>query len=70
MQENTVCNADPAAQMNQMLDEVLKALAAAVAGDLPTRGPRGGKLWVPRYFVRRVAWHVLDYAWEIKDRLV
>ena len=28
----------------------------------------GGKRWVPRYFVRRVAWHVLDHAWEIEDR--
>ncbi len=22
----------------------------------------------PRYFVRRVSWHVLDHAWEIEDR--
>jgi hypothetical protein len=32
------------------------------------RGPRGGTLWPPRYFVRRVAWHALDHAWEIEDR--
>jgi hypothetical protein len=31
-------------------------------------GPRGGKRWLPRYFVRRSAWHVLDHAWEIEDR--
>ena len=66
----TDLEANPAAQMTQMLDDILKAVAAAVAGDLPTRGPRGGKLWVPRYFVRRIAWHVLDHAWEIEDRLV
>ena len=31
-------------------------------------GPRGGKRWSARYFVRRAAWHVLDHAWEIEDR--
>jgi len=31
------------------------------------RGPRGGVIWAPRYFDRRVAWHVLDHAWEIED---
>jgi hypothetical protein len=24
--------------------------------------------WPPRYAARRVAWHVLDHAWEIEDR--
>ena len=24
--------------------------------------------WPPRYVVRRMAWHVLDHAWEIEDR--
>jgi hypothetical protein len=60
----------PAAQMDRMLDEVLNALAAAAAGELPSKGPRGGKLWPPRYFARRAAWHVLDHAWEIEDRAV
>jgi hypothetical protein len=49
---------------------ILDALEAAVRGDLPERGPRGGVLWPARYFVRRVAWHVLDHAWEIEDRIV
>jgi hypothetical protein len=35
----------------------------------PERVPRSGKLWTPRYFVRRTAWHALDHAWEIEDRL-
>ena len=35
---------------------------------LPEKGPRGGTIWLPRYFVRRAAWHVLDHAWEIEDR--
>jgi hypothetical protein len=49
--------------------EILDALAAAVEGRLPVAGPRGGKLWTPRFFVRRVAWHLLDHAWEIEDRI-
>jgi hypothetical protein len=24
--------------------------------------------WLPRYAARRIAWHVLDHAWEIEDR--
>lgn len=47
---------------------VLEALARAVSDGLPESGPRGGKLWTPRFFVRRAAWHVLDHAWEIEDR--
>lgn len=44
------------------------ALRLALAKELPTTGPRGGKRWMPRYFVRRAAWHILDHAWEIEDR--
>ena len=46
------------------------ALAAAARGEIPEHGPRGGKIWLPRYYVRRVAWHTLDHAWEIEDRIV
>lgn len=52
----------------QVREVVLVALARAVTDGLPAAGPRGGKLWTPRYFVRRAAWHVLDHAWEIEDR--
>jgi hypothetical protein len=48
---------------------ILKALPAAARGEFPARGPRGGLRWSPRYFVRRAAWHVLDHAWELEDRL-
>jgi hypothetical protein len=51
-------------------EESLQALAAAAQGELPTKGPRGGKIWLPRYFVRRAAWHVLDHVWELEDRIV
>jgi hypothetical protein len=45
------------------------ALVAGAHGEIPAHGPRGGKIWTPRYFVRRVAWHTLDHAWEIEDRI-
>jgi hypothetical protein len=27
-----------------------------------------GKGWPPRYAAARIAWHVLDHAWEVEDR--
>jgi hypothetical protein len=24
--------------------------------------------WLPRYAVRRIAWHILDHAWELEDK--
>lgn len=54
----------------QVREAALLALAAAAAGELPTRGPRGGAIWTPRYFVRRAAWHLLDHVWEIEDRVM
>jgi hypothetical protein len=48
---------------------ILDGLAGSVRDGVPPPGPRGGKRWLPRYFVRRVAWHVLDHAWEIEDRI-
>lgn len=27
------------------------------------------KGWQPRFAARRIAWHVLDHAWEIEDRI-
>ena len=47
---------------------VIEAVRRGVTEGLPDAGPRGGKIWAPRYFVRRDAWHVLDHAWEIEDR--
>jgi len=48
---------------------IIKALESAAHGEISPTGPRGGTRWPARYFVRRVAWHVLDHAWEIEDRL-
>lgn len=65
---------DGAEDLGQELDRtrqaILNALTAAARGELPARGPRGGALWIPRYFVRRTAWHVLDHVWEIEDRVM
>ena len=41
----------------------------ASALEWPGRSRSGGARWTPRYFVRRAAWHVLDHAWELEDRL-
>lgn len=48
---------------------LLEALVASAHGEIPALGSRGGKRWTPRFFVRRTAWHALDHAWEIEDRL-
>ena len=51
-------------------DAMLEALRACARG-LPVAEPRRTKNpWTPRYFARRVAWHVLDHAWEIEDRAI
>ncbi|MCB8984241.1 MAG: hypothetical protein H6659_10485 [Ardenticatenaceae bacterium] len=52
----------------QIRQAELAALVAATRGEIPEQGPRGGKIWPARYFVRRSAWHILDHAWEIEDR--
>jgi hypothetical protein len=31
-------------------------------------GDTGDKSWPPRYAARRIAWHVLDHAWELQDK--
>lgn len=61
--------ADGAGELARTRDAILQALAAAARGEVTARGPRGGVRWSPRYFVRRVAWHVLDHTWEIEDRI-
>jgi len=55
--------------LQQLLEAAIRGMSASAAGDIPSTGPKGGKRWSARYFVRRAAWHVLDHAWEIEDRL-
>jgi hypothetical protein len=61
--------ADGRTALEHTRQAILSALAASAHGEIAARGPRGGVRWTPRYFVRRVAWHVLDHTWEIEDRL-
>ena len=56
-------------ELKKRRKEILEGLAASSHSEIPTRGPRGGLRWTPRYYVRRVAWHVLDHVWEIEDRI-
>jgi hypothetical protein len=51
-------------------DAMLAAFRARARGK-PVAEPRDTKKpWTPRYFARRVGWHVLDHAWEIEDRAI
>jgi hypothetical protein len=59
---------DSESQLSRTRQAIINALKVAAYEGLPESGPRGGKIWPPRYFVRRAAWHVLDHAWEIEDR--
>jgi plasmid stabilization system protein ParE len=44
-----------------------KAITDAITAS--AGGPQAGeKRWPPRYVARRMAWHLLDHAWEIEDR--
>jgi hypothetical protein len=43
---------------------IVTALGGAPSDGTPLV-PRG---WPPRYAARRIAWHVLDHAWEMEDR--
>jgi hypothetical protein len=56
-------------RLKQTRQAILSGLEASADGEIPARGPRGGMRWSPRYFVRRLAWHTLDHAWEIEDRI-
>lgn len=49
--------------------QVLSATQAAHNSELPKMGPRGGRMWTLRFYLRRAAWHLLDHAWEIEDRI-
>ena len=62
-------SAEPSQELKRIRKSILEGLTAAAHGEVAERGPRGGTRWKPRYFVRRVTWHVLDHAWEIQDRI-
>jgi hypothetical protein len=43
--------------------EILEAVRTRTFGTPPRSKP-----WPARYAIRRIAWHVLDHAWEIEDK--
>ena len=56
---------DPADRgaVQALRDDILAVLHKPWAGEeLAQKG------WPPRYAARRIAWHVLDHAWEIEDK--
>jgi hypothetical protein len=63
---------DPTSLENLELSRrnILEALAAKSHLESPGVGPRGGALWMPRYFVRTVASHLIDHTWELEDRIL
>src|SRR5262249_30221587 len=54
---------DDAVAIAALHDGIIGALEAPSDG-MPVV-PTG---WPPRYAARRIAWHVLDHAWEMEDR--
>jgi hypothetical protein len=54
---------DDSAAIGALRDAILEVLGSASDG---TPLVPGG--WPPRYAARRIAWHVLDHAWEMQDR--
>jgi len=45
-------------------EAMLDVLRGAREGD-----PLAGRRWPARYAAHRIAWHALDHAWEIEDRI-
>jgi hypothetical protein len=51
-------------------DRGLEVLTARARDQPVSDASRVARPWLPRYYVRRAAWHVLDHAWEIEDRVI
>jgi hypothetical protein len=48
--------------------EALRVAILDVFGTASDGRPVAPNGWPPRYAARRIAWHVLDHAWEMQDR--
>jgi hypothetical protein len=59
----------PAERLSALRTAFTDALTAIAGGEPVPTPSRTQKLWSPRYAVRRTAWHVLDHAWELQDRV-
>jgi hypothetical protein len=61
---------DPDQAMGRVRTAAREALPPIARGEpLHVSPRRKAAFWTVRYFVRRSAWHSLDHAWEIEDRL-
>lgn len=58
------------ARMRQVRQAAVEALAARSRGEDPADASQVKRRWSPRYYVRRSAWHALDHAWELEDRII
>jgi hypothetical protein len=58
------------ARLNELRAEILELLRRPSDGSPFPGAGRGApeKRWTARYAAHRIAWHVLDHAWEIEDR--
>jgi hypothetical protein len=54
---------DDASALREWRKAVIDAIRASAG-----RPQAVEKRWPPRYVARRIAWHLLDHAWEIEDR--
>jgi hypothetical protein len=61
---------DGAERMRVVRRTVVAAFEARVLGKPLDDPANTKKLWTPRYFARRSAWHTLDHAWELEDRVI
>jgi len=61
--------ADPADAMAALRETGIRAFRARAAGGEPESPSAVKTRWSPRYWARRSAWHALDHAWEIQDRM-
>jgi hypothetical protein len=62
--------ADPRLSFAPLRQAIRETLGPSARGELPLVGPRGGKRWTLRFYVRYAAWHLLDHTWEIEDRII
>ena len=49
-------------------DAIVATLAVRARGEALVTPNNVQRPWLPRYHVRRAAWHALDHAWEVEDR--
>jgi hypothetical protein len=61
-----VDKAPPASDRRAVMEfrAALESVLRSARGGAPTKT----NAWSPRYAARRIAWHVLDHAWEIEDK--